>query len=49
MKIKFRSDNNLPLNKPLKFHNVTVTIKCEFSEDNKLYPQVFLDGASVSL
>ena len=25
-KIKFSSDDNLPLNKPLKFHNMTVTI-----------------------
>ena len=45
MKIKFSSDDNLPLNKPLKFHNMTVTIRCVFSEDNKLYPQVFLDEA----
>ena len=36
--IKFSSDDNLSLNKPLKFHNVTVTIRCVFSEDNKLYP-----------
>ena len=26
MKIKFNSDDNLPLNKPLKFHNMTITI-----------------------
>ena len=49
MKIKFSSDDDLPLNKPLKFHNITVTIRCIFSEDNKLYPQVFLDGALLSL
>ena len=48
-KIKFNSDDNLPLNKPLKFHNMTVTIRYVFSEDNKLYPQVFLDRAFVSL
>ena len=35
MKIKFSSDDdNLPLNKPLKFYNMTVTIRCLFSEDN---------------
>ena len=49
MKIKFSSDDNLPLNKPLKFYNMTVTIRCVFSEDNKLYPQVFLDEALFSL
>ena len=43
------SDDNLPLNKPLKFISMTVTIRCVFSEDNKLYPQVFLDGALFSL
>ena len=49
MKIKFSSDDNLPLNKPSKFYNMTVTIRCVFSEDNKLYSQVFLDDALVSL
>ena len=49
MKIRFSSDDNLPLNKPLKFYNMTVTIRYVFSEDNKLYPQVFLDEALYSL
>ena len=49
MKIRFSSDDNLPLNKRLKFYNMTVTIRCVFSEDNKLYPQVFLDEALFSL
>ena len=43
MKIKFNSDDNLPLNKPLKFHNMTITIRSVFKEDGKLYAQVFLD------
>ena len=45
MKIKFSSDDNLSLIKPLKFHNMTVSIRYVFSKDNKLYPQVFLDEA----
>ena len=49
MKIRFSSDDNLPLNKPLKFYQMTITIRCVFSEDNKLYPQVFLDEALYSL
>ena len=49
MKIKFNSDNNLPTNKPLKFYQMTITITYVFSEDNKLYPQVFLDEALYSL
>ena len=49
MKIKFNSDDNLPLNKPLKFHNVTITIRFVFEEDGKLYPQIFLDDALYEL
>ena len=41
MKIKFNSDDDLPLNKPLKFHLMTVTIRYVFEEDGKLYPQFF--------
>ena len=48
-KIKFNPDDNLPLNKPLKFYNMTVTIRCVISEENKLYPQVFSDEALHSL
>ena len=43
MRIKFNSDDDLPLNKPLKFHLMTITIRSVFEEDGKLYPQVFLD------
>ena len=49
MKIRFSSDDNLALNKPLKFYNMTVTIRCVFEEDNKLYLQVFLDDALYDL
>ena len=48
MKIKFNSDDNLPLNKQLKFHNMTITIRSVF-EDGKLYPQVFLDDTLYEL
>ena len=49
MKIKFNSDDDLPLNKPLKFHLMTVTIRSVFEEDGKLYPQVFLDDTLYEL
>ena len=42
MKIKFNFDDDLPLNKLLKFHMMTIIIRFLF-EDDKLYPQVFLD------
>ena len=48
-KIKFNSDDNLPLNKQLRFYQITINIRCVISEDNKLYPQVVLDGALFSL
>ena len=43
MKIRFNLDDDLPLNKPLKFHLMTVVIRSVFEEDGKLYPQVFLE------
>ena len=43
MKIKFNSDDDLPLNKPLKFYNMAIIIRCVFQEAEKLYPQVYLD------
>ena len=49
VKIKFNSDDNLPLNTPLKFHNMTITIKSVFKEDGKLYPHVFLDDTLYEL
>ena len=49
MKIKFNSDDNLPLNKPLKFHNMTITIRSVFEKDGKLYPQLFLDDTLYEL
>ena len=32
MKIKFNSDDDLPLNKPLKFHAMTIIIKSVFKK-----------------
>ena len=43
MKIKFNSDDDLPLNKPLKFHAMTIIIRSVFEEGGKLYPQIYLD------
>ena len=49
MKIKFNSEDDLPLNKQLKFHNITTIIRSVFEEDGKLYPQVFLDDTLYEL
>ena len=45
LKIKFNSDDALPLNKPLKFHAMTIIIRSVFEEEGKLYPLVFLNDA----
>ena len=49
MKIKFNFNDDLPLNKPLKFHLMTITIRSVFEEDGKLYPQIFLDDTLYEL
>ena len=49
MKIKFNSDDDFPLNKQLKFHNMIITIRSVFEKDGKLYSQVFLDGTLYEL
>ena len=40
-KIKFNSDDDIPLNKSLKFHAMTIIIRSVFEEDGKLYLQIF--------
>ena len=49
MKVKFNSDDDLPLKKPSKFHNMTIIIWSIFEEDGKIYPQVFLDDTLYEL
>ena len=43
MKIKFNSDDDIPLNKQLNFRTTTVIIRNIFEKDGKYYPQIFLD------
>ena len=40
MKIKFKSDDNLPLNKILKLRRLTVIVRSILQEDGKYYPEV---------
>ena len=42
-KIGINTDDDLPLNKPLKFPTLTIVIRCVFQEGEKLYPQIYLD------
>ena len=43
IKIKFNTDDNLPLIKPLQLYLLTIIVTCIFEEDGKLYPQLYLD------
>ena len=43
MKIKISSNDDLSLNKPLKFHAMTIIFRSVFEENGKYYPQIFLD------
>ena len=43
MKIKFNSDDELPLNKVIEIPGMTILIRAIFPENNKCYPQVLLD------
>ena len=45
MKIKFDSDDNLPLNTVLKFCILANIIRNVFEKDGKYYLQIFLDDS----
>ena len=49
MKIIFNSDDDFPLNQPLKFHAMARIIRSVFEEGGKFYPQVFLDDTLYEL
>ena len=42
-RIGVNTDDDVPLNKPLKFPTLTIIIRCVFQEGEKLYPQIYLD------
>ena len=43
MKIKFNSDDDIPLNKQQNFPTIIFIIGNIFEKDGKYYPQIFLD------
>ena len=47
--MKINSDDDMPLNKPLKFHAMTIIIRPVSEEDGRLYPQLFLDDTLYEL
>ena len=49
MKKKINSDDNLPLNKPLTLHMLTIIVRSVFKENDRYYPQIYLDISSYEL
>ena len=48
-KITFQSNDDLPLNNPMKLRLLTIIIRSDFSEGSKFYPQLFLDDVLYEL
>ena len=46
---RFESNDDLPMNEPIRLHLLTIIIRYVFSEDGKLYPQLFLNDALYEL
>ena len=42
-KIKFLTDDSLPLGKLIYFLTMTVVIRCVFKQNGVFYPQIYLD------
>ena len=43
MKIKFNSNDELPLNKTIEINSMTIVVRAVFRENNRYYAQVFFD------
>ena len=43
MKVKFNSDDELPLNKTIGIPSMIIVLRVIFLENDQYYPQVFLD------
>ena len=48
MKIKFGTDDDLPLNKQLKLHMLTIVVRSVFQAYGKFYAQIYLNERCMS-
>ena len=48
-KTRFESNDDLPINKPIKLRLLTMIIRCVFSESDRFDSQLFLDDALYEL
>ena len=49
MKIKFESNDNLPTENIINMHKVTIISRSYFAQNDRFYPQLFLDDALYEL
>ena len=49
MKIKFNSDDELSLDKPIKIPSIAIVVGAVFHENDKYYPQEFIDESLYKL
>ena len=49
LKIKFESNDNLPIDNIVNMHQVTIIIRSVFAQNGKFYSQLFLDDALYEL
>ena len=49
MKVKFESNDNLPVDNIVNMNQVTIIIRSGFAQQGKFYPQLFLDDALYEL
>ena len=43
IRLKFNSEVDLPLDKLIKFHTLTVIVACVICKANKFYPEIYID------
>ena len=48
-KIRFESNDDLPMDKPIKLHLLKIITRCVFNEGGKFHLQIFLDDALYEL
>ena len=48
-RIGVNTDDDLPLDKQLKFPTLTIIIRCVLQNGEKLYPQIYIDECSYEL
>ena len=49
IRLKFNSDVDLPLDKLIRFHTLTVIVACDIRKANKFYPEIYVDEGMYEL